>query len=230
MTRPTAEMASEHRSRPGGGDSLSREGAFRRYPHSSLRRGIPCGGRRFPKPRAKKKQAKGVEMKKECIAMLLAGGQGSRLSVLTGAMAKPAVRFGGKYPIIDFPLSSCGNSGIDTVGVLTHYRPLELNSYIGSGVQPWDLDGSNGGPHPATLPEQQGGTWYQGYSQRHLSEYRFFDLYDPDYVVILSGDHIYKMDYSDKVARHKGSRRRLPISVMEVPWEEASRFGIMTVN
>ena len=169
-------------------------------------------------------------MKKECIAMLLAGGQGSRLYVLTGEMAKPAVPFGGKYRIIDFPLSNCSNSGIDTVGVLTQYRPLELNSYIGSG-QPWDLDGSTGGVH--ILPPymgSKGGTWYKGTANAIYQNIGFIDLYDPDYVVILSGDHIYKMDYSDMVARHKAAGAACTISVMEVPWEEASRFGIMSVN
>ena len=169
-------------------------------------------------------------MKKECIAMLLAGGQGSRLYVLTGEMAKPAVPFGGKYRIIDFPLSNCINSGIDTVGVLTQYRPLELNSYIGSG-QPWDLDGSTGGVH--ILPPYQGskgGTWYKGTANAIYQNIGFIDLYDPDYVVILSGDHIYKMDYSKMVARHKAAGAACTISVMEVPWSEASRFGIMAVD
>ena len=169
-------------------------------------------------------------MKKECIAMLLAGGQGSRLYVLTGEMAKPAVPFGGKYRIIDFPLSNCINSGIDTVGVLTQYRPLELNSYIGSG-QPWDLDGSTGGVH--ILPPymgSKGGTWYKGTANAIYQNIGFIDLYDPDYVVILSGDHIYKMDYSKMVERHKQANAACTISVMEVPWAEASRFGIMSVD
>ena len=169
-------------------------------------------------------------MKKECIAMLLAGGQGSRLYVLTGAMAKPAVPFGGKYRIIDFPLSNCTNSGIDTVGVLTQYRPLELNSYIGSGV-PWDLDGSTGGVH--ILPPymgSKGGTWYKGTANAIYQNIGFIDLYDPEYVVILSGDHIYKMDYSEMVERHKAAGAACTISVMEVPWSEASRFGIMNVD
>ena len=169
-------------------------------------------------------------MKKECIAMLLAGGQGSRLYVLTGEMAKPAVPFGGKYRIIDFPLSNCTNSGIDTVGVLTQYRPLELNSYIGSG-QPWDLDGSTGGVH--ILPPymgSKGGTWYKGTANAIYQNIGFIDLYDPDYVVILSGDHIYKMDYSKMVERHKEANAACTISVMEVPWAEASRFGIMSVD
>ena len=169
-------------------------------------------------------------MKKECIAMLLAGGQGSRLYVLTGDMAKPAVPFGGKYRIIDFPLSNCTNSGIDTVGVLTQYRPLELNSYIGSG-QPWDLDGSTGGVH--ILPPYQGakgGTWYKGTANAIYQNLGFIDMHDPEYVVILSGDHIYKMDYSDMLARHKAADAACTISVMEVPWAEAPRFGIMSVN
>ena len=169
-------------------------------------------------------------MKKECIAMLLAGGQGSRLYVLTGDMAKPAVPFGGKYRIIDFPLSNCTNSGIDTVGVLTQYRPLELNSYIGSG-QPWDLDGSTGGVH--ILPPYQGakgGTWYKGAANAIYQNLGFIDMHDPEYVVILSGDHIYKMDYSDMLARHKTAGAACTISVMEVPWAEAPRFGIMSVD
>ena len=169
-------------------------------------------------------------MKKECIAMLLAGGQGSRLYVLTGEMAKPAVPFGGKYRIIDFPLSNCTNSGIDTVGVLTQYRPLELNSYIGSG-QPWDLDGSTGGVH--ILPPymgSKGGTWYKGTANAIYQNMGFLDLYDPDYVVVLSGDHIYKMNYAKMVARHKAAGAACTISVMEVPWDEASRFGIMSVD
>ena len=169
-------------------------------------------------------------MKKECIAMLLAGGQGSRLYVLTGDMAKPAVPFGGKYRIIDFPLSNCTNSGIDTVGVLTQYRPLELNSYIGSG-QPWDLDGSTGGVH--ILPPYQGakgGTWYKGTANAIYQNLGFIDMHDPEYVVILSGDHIYKMDYSKMVARHKEADAACTISVMEVPWAEAPRFGIMSVD
>lgn len=169
-------------------------------------------------------------MKKECIAMLLAGGQGSRLYVLTGEMAKPAVPFGGKYRIIDFPLSNCSNSGIDTVGVLTQYRPLELNSYIGSG-QSWDLDVSTGGVH--ILPpymDSNGGTWYKGTANAIYQNIGFVDYYDPEYVVILSGDHIYKMDYSRMVASHKESGAACTISVMEVPWDEAPRFGIMNVD
>jgi glucose-1-phosphate adenylyltransferase len=169
-------------------------------------------------------------MKKECVAMLLAGGQGSRLYVLTGDMAKPAVPFGGKYRIIDFPLSNCTNSGIDTVGVLTQYRPLELNSYIGNG-QPWELDRLSGGVH--ILPPYQsasGATWYKGTANAIYQNMGFVDLYDPAYVAVLSGDHIYKMDYAAMLARHRESGAACTISVMEVPWEEASRFGIMEVD
>ena len=169
-------------------------------------------------------------MKKECIAMLLAGGQGSRLYVLTRDMAKPAVPFGGKYRIIDFPLSNCSNSGIDTVGVLTQYRPLELNSYIGSG-QAWDLDRSNGGVH--ILPpymSSSGGVWYKGTANAVYQNIDFIDQYDPDYVVILSGDHIYKMDYSQMVARHREAGAACTISVMEVPLCDAPRFGILSAD
>ena len=169
-------------------------------------------------------------MKKECVAMLLAGGQGSRLYVLTGDMAKPAVPFGGKFRIIDFPLSNCTNSGIDTVGVLTQYRPLELNSYIGNG-QPWELDRMDGGVH--VLPPYQtatGATWYKGTANAIYQNIGFVDLYDPEYVAILSGDHIYKMDYSDMLRCHKETGAACTISVMEVPWSEASRFGLMSVD
>lgn len=169
-------------------------------------------------------------MKKECVAMLLAGGQGSRLYVLTGDMAKPAVPFGGKFRIIDFPLSNCTNSGMDTVGVLTQYRPLELNSYIGNG-QPWELDRMDGGVH--ILPPYQsatGAVWYKGTANAIYQNIGFVDLYDPEYVAVLSGDHIYKMDYSDMLRRHKQSGADCTISVMEVPWSEASRFGIMNVD
>ncbi|MBQ0037880.1 MAG: glucose-1-phosphate adenylyltransferase [Clostridiales bacterium] len=169
-------------------------------------------------------------MKKECVAMLLAGGQGSRLYVLTGDMAKPAVPFGGKYRIIDFPLSNCANSGIDTVGVLTQYRPLELNSYIGSG-QPWELDRMDGGVH--ILPPYQsadGAVWYKGTANAIYQNIGFVDLYQPDYVAVLSGDHIYKMDYAEMLRCHKETGADCTISVMEVPWDEASRFGIMNVD
>ena len=169
-------------------------------------------------------------MKKECVAMLLAGGQGSRLYVLTGDMAKLAVPFGGKFRIIDFPLSNCTNSGIDTVGVLTQYRPLELNSYIGNG-QPWELDRMNGGVH--ILPPYQsatGASWYKGTANAIYQNIGFVDMYDPEYVVVLSGDHIYKMDYSDMLRRHKEAEADCTIAVMEVPWDEAFRFGIMNVD
>ena len=169
-------------------------------------------------------------MKKKCIAMLLAGGQGSRLYVLTGDMAKPAVPFGGMHRIIDFPLSNCANSGIDTVGVLTQYRPLELNSYIGNG-QPWDLDRSDGGVH--ILPPYQsasGASWFKGTANAIYQNIGFVDLYDPDYVLILSGDHIYKMDYSRMLEVHEQKNADCTIAVMEVPWSDASRFGIMSVD
>lgn len=170
-------------------------------------------------------------MKKEVVAMLLAGGQGSRLYALTSHVAKPAVPFGGKYRIIDFPLSNCVNSGIDTVGVLTQYRPLELNGYIGNG-QPWDLDRSDGGVHilPPYMREGDQGTWYKGTANAIYQNIGFLDMYDPEYVVILSGDHIYKMDYSDMVELHKKTGAACTISVLEVTMEEATRFGIMNVD
>ena len=170
-------------------------------------------------------------MKKECIAMLLAGGQGSRLYALTSHVAKPAVPFGGKYRIIDFPLSNCVNSGIDTVGVLTQYQPLELNAYIGTG-QPWDLDRSDGGVHilPPYMRAGDQGTWYKGTANAIYQNMGFIELYDPDYVLILSGDHIYKMDYSDMLRVHKERGAACTISVLEVPMSDASRFGIMNVD
>lgn len=170
-------------------------------------------------------------MKKECIAMLLAGGQGSRLYVLTSNVAKPAVPFGGKYRIIDFPLSNCTNSGIDTVGVLTQYRPLELNSYVGSG-QPWDLDRMDGGVHilPPYMREGDKGTWFKGTANAIYQNIGFVDMYDPEYVVILSGDHIYKMNYDKMLEAHKAAEAACTISVLEVPWDEAPRFGIMAVD
>ena len=170
-------------------------------------------------------------MKKECVAMLLAGGQGSRLKALTSKVAKPAVPFGGKYRIIDFPLSNCVNSGIDTVGVLTQYQPLELNDYIGNG-QPWDLDRSDGGVHilPPYVKEGDKGTWYKGTANAIYQNIGFIDLYGPDYVLILSGDHIYKMDYEQMLEHHKAMNAACTISVMEVPMEEAPRFGIMNVD
>ena len=167
---------------------------------------------------------------KECIAMLLAGGQGSRLYALTQKLAKPAVPFGGKYRIIDFPLSNCVNSGIDTVGVLTQYQPLVLNEYIGNG-QPWDLDRLHGGVH--VLPPYQtatGSDWYKGTANAIYQNINFIDRYNPEYVVVLGGDHIYKMDYSKMVDLHKKNNADCTIAVLEVPWEEASRFGIMTTD
>ena len=163
--------------------------------------------------------------------MLLAGGQGSRLYALTSHVAKPAVPFGGKYRIIDFPLSNCVNSGIDTVGVLTQYQPLELNAYIGNG-QPWDLDRSNGGVHvlPPYVREGSSGTWYKGTANAIYQNISFLDRYDPDYVLILSGDHIYKMDYAQMLKHHKETGAACTISVLEVPMAEASRFGIMNVD
>ena len=167
---------------------------------------------------------------KECIAMLLAGGQGSRLYALTQKIAKPAVPFGGKYRIIDFPLSNCVNSGIDTVGVLTQYQPLVLNEYIGNG-EPWDLDRLYGGVR--VLPPYQqatGSDWYKGTANAIYQNINFIDKYDPEYVLILSGDHIYKMDYSIMLEEHKKKNADCTIAVLEVPWEEASRFGIMTTD
>ena len=167
---------------------------------------------------------------KECVAMLLAGGQGSRLYALTQSMAKPAVYFGGKYRIIDFPLSNCVNSGIDTVGVLTQYQPLELNEYLGNG-QPWDLDRMYGGVH--VLPPYQkatGSDWYKGTANAIYQNINFIERYDPEYVLILSGDHIYKMDYAKMLAAHKEKNADITIAVLDVPKEEASRFGIMTCN
>lgn len=168
--------------------------------------------------------------KKKCVAMLLAGGQGSRLGVLTSKIAKPAVPYGGKYRIIDFPLSNCANSGIDTVGILTQYKPLELNDYIGSG-KPWDLDRAGGGVH--ILPPyqgQKGGDWYKGTANAIYQNLEFISRYDPEYVLILSGDHIYKMDYSKMIKQHIETEAACTISVMEVPFDEASRFGIMNTN
>mgnify|MGYP000860709661 FL=1 len=168
--------------------------------------------------------------KKKCIAMLLAGGQGSRLGLLTKVMAKPAVPFGGRYRIIDFPLSNCTNSQIDTVGVLTQYQPLELNRYIGSG-QPWDLDLSYGGVF--VLPPYmtaKSGSWYRGTANAIYQNMSFIEQYDPDYVLILSGDHIYKMDYSKMLAAHTAAGADVTIAVRPVPWEIAPSFGIMSVD
>lgn len=168
--------------------------------------------------------------KKEWIAMLLAGGQGSRLYALTRDIAKPAVPYGGKYRIIDFPLSNCVNSGIDTVGVLTQYQPLQLNEYIGNG-QPWDLDRVHGGVY--ILPPYQKSSnsdWYTGTANAIYQNINFIKRYDPEYVVILSGDHIYKMDYSKMLDFHKEKGADCTIAVLEVPMEEASRFGIMACD
>ncbi len=165
--------------------------------------------------------------KTECIAMLLAGGQGSRLGVLTKNIAKPAVPYGGKYRIIDFPLSNCVNSGIYTVGVLTQYQPLELNDYIGNGG-PWDLDRANGGVHILSPYQQIKGTeWYKGTANAIYQNINFIDRYNPEYVAVLSGDHIYKMDYAKMLQFHKEKDAACTIAMLEVPWEEASRFGLM---
>ena len=166
----------------------------------------------------------------ECISMLLAGGQGSRLGVLTQRIAKPAVPFGGKYRIIDFPLSNCVNSGIYTVGVLTQYQPLELNDYIGNG-EPWDLDRSAGGVHILSPYQKIKGTeWYKGTANAIYQNINFIDKYNPEYVAILSGDHIYKMDYSDMLAFHKSKNAACTIAMLEVDWSEASRFGLMLLD
>ena len=167
---------------------------------------------------------------KECVAMILAGGQGSRLYVLTTKVAKPAVPFGGKYRIIDFPLSNCTNSDIDTVGILTQYRPQKLNEYIGSG-QPWDLDRLNGGVQ-VLPPYMTGstGSWYKGTANAIYQNMDFIEQYDPEYVLILGGDHIYRMDYSKMIERHKKAGAAATIAVLEVSWDEASRFGIMAVD
>lgn len=168
--------------------------------------------------------------KQECVAMLLAGGQGSRLYALTKTIAKPAVPYGGKYRIIDFPLSNCVNSGIETVGVLTQYQPLELSDYIGSG-QPWDLDRMDAGVH--LLPPYQrnkGADWYKGTANAIYQNMVFIERYDPEYVLVLSGDHIYKMDYAKMIAEHKNNNADCTIAVIEVEMEEASRFGILNTN
>ena len=169
-------------------------------------------------------------MAKEMIAMLLAGGQGSRLYALTEKLAKPAVPFGGKYRIIDFPISNCVNSGIDTVGVLTQYQPLVLNEYIGNG-QPWDLDRLYGGIH--VLPPYQkasGSDWYKGTANAIYQNISFIERYDPEYVIILSGDQICKQDYNEFLEFHKAKGAEFSVAVMEVPWEEAGRFGLMVTD
>ena len=169
-------------------------------------------------------------MKKKMIAMLLAGGQGSRLGVLTAKVAKPAVSFGGKYRIIDFPLSNCVNSGVDTVGVLTQYRPLRLNAHIGIGI-PWDLDKRTGGVRVLPPYEKSSGSdWYTGTANAIYQNIEFMDEYDPDYVLILSGDHIYKMDYEDMLENHIKNGAQVSIASMPVPWSEASRFGIVVAD
>ncbi len=167
---------------------------------------------------------------KECVAMILAGGQGSRLGILTKNVAKPAVPFGGKYKIIDFPLSNCAHSGITAVVVLTQYQPLELNTYIGNG-RPWDLDRNDGGVY--VLPpyvSAEKGEWYKGTANAIYQNIGFIDGFNPEYVAILSGDHIYKMDYSKMLKAHKAAGAAATIAVIEVPWEEASRFGIMNTD
>ena len=169
-------------------------------------------------------------IKKEMIAMLLAGGQGSRLGVLTADVAKPAVAFGGKYRIIDFPLSNCINSGIDTVGVLTQYQPLRLNTHIGIGI-PWDLDRNNGGV--TVLPpyeKSDNSEWYTGTANAIYQNLRYMESYNPEYVLILSGDHIYKMDYEVMLDFHKANKADVTIATMPVPIEEASRFGIVIAD
>ena len=171
-----------------------------------------------------------IMIKKEMIAMLLAGGQGSRLGVLTSNLAKPAVAFGGKYKIIDFPLSNCINSGVDTVGVLTQYRPLRLNQHIGIGI-PWDLDRNIGGV--TVLPpyeKSDNSEWYTGTANAIYQNLEFIDYYNPEYVLILSGDHIYKMDYENMLEYHKSCDADITLATYQVPWEEASRFGVVITD
>lgn len=168
--------------------------------------------------------------KKECIAMLLAGGQGSRMGDLTQHIAKPAVSFGGKYRIIDFSLSNCANSGIDTIGVLTQYKPFLLNHYISTG-ESWDLDEDDAGVH--LLPpymDEVGGAWYRGTADSIYQNMGFIEVYDPNYVLIISGDHIYRMNYARMLRHHKEKKADVTISVMEVAWSEASRFGVMSTD
>lgn len=171
-----------------------------------------------------------MKIKKKCVAMLLAGGQGSRLYALTQKVAKPAIPYGGKNRFIDFPLSNCINSGIDTVGVLTQYQPMVLNEYIGNG-QPWDLDKMHGGVH--VLPPYQtaaGASWYEGTANAIYQNMTFIERYDPEYVIVLGGDHIYKMDYSKMLDYHIANNADSTIAVIDVPRSEASRFGIMTCD
>ena len=171
-----------------------------------------------------------MKIKKKCVAMLLAGGQGSRLYALTKKLAKPAIPYGGKNRFIDFPLSNCINSGIDTVGVLTQYQPMVLNEYIGNG-QPWDLDKMHGGVH--VLPPYQtaaGASWYEGTANAIYQNMAFIERYDPEYVIVLGGDHIYKMDYSKMLDYHIANNADSTIAVIDVPRSEASRFGIMTCD
>ena len=171
-----------------------------------------------------------MQRKKECVAMLLAGGQGSRLYALTNNIAKPAVPFGAKYRIIDFPLSNCINSGIDTVGVLTQYQPLLLNEYIGNG-QPWDLDRAFGGVHVLSPYQKKSkSAWYEGTANAIYQNINFIKMYNPEYVLILSGDHIYKMDYSKMLRAHIDAEADCTIAAIEVPLKEASRFGILNTN
>ena len=171
-----------------------------------------------------------MQRRKECVAMLLAGGQGSRLYALTTNIAKPAVAFGAKYRIIDFPLSNCINSGIDTVGVLTQYQPLILNEYIGNG-QPWDLDRTYGGVHILSpYQAKTSSSWYAGTANAIYQNMHFMKMYNPEYVLILSGDHIYKMDYAAMLAEHKATDADCTIAAIDVPLSEASRFGILNTN
>ncbi len=171
-----------------------------------------------------------MQRKKECVAMLLAGGQGSRLYALTTNVAKPAVAFGAKYRIIDFPLSNCINSGIDTVGVLTQYQPLILNEYIGNG-QPWDLDRTYGGVHILSpYQAKTNSSWYEGTANAIYQNLHFMKMYNPEYVLILSGDHIYKMDYAAMLKAHKDTGADCTIAAINVPLSEASRFGILNTN
>ena len=168
--------------------------------------------------------------KTECLGMILAGGQGSRLKALTKTVAKPAVPFGGKYRIIDFPLSNCVNSGINKVGIATQYKPFELHSYLGSGTS-WDLDRTGGGLF--VLPpyaREKGGDWYRGTADAVYQNLNFIDLVDPEYIIILSGDHIYTMNYAWMLEAHKNNKADVTIGVFEVPWEEAPRFGIMATD